>query len=251
MAGHSKWANRKHRKERQDAKKGKIFSKMAKRIAVAAREGGGDPETNAVLRMCVEEARSLGVPNDNIERAIKRGTGEMDGAQLEEIMYEGYGPGGVALLVQVLTDNRNRAASEVRHLFSRNGGSLGESGCVAWMFRRKGYLAVNRVSSPLEEDELFALAVEAGAEDFQVEEDTYEIFTEPGDFYSVKKELEDNGVTAEIAEITMVPLEQKSLEGKQAQQLMKLVEALEDHDDVQEVYGNFEIPDEIMVQFSD
>lgn len=248
IAGHSKWANRKHRKDRQDAKKGKVFSKMARRITMAARQGGGDPEANSNLRILIDMARAAAVPNDNIERAIKRGTGDLGGEQYEELTYEGYGPGGIALLLDIVTDNRNRTASDVRYIFTKNGGNLGESGCVAWMFRRRGYLSIERPSCPLDEEQLFALALEAGADDFQVEGDSYEIFSEPEDFVAVKEALEGTGIRFSAAELTMVPLEEKRLEGREAQQLLKLVDALEDHDDVQEVYGNFDLPEEVLAE---
>ncbi|MEX2355668.1 MAG: YebC/PmpR family DNA-binding transcriptional regulator, partial [Thermaerobacterales bacterium] len=193
MAGHSQWANRKHRKARQDAKKGKIFSKMAREITMAAREGGGDPEANARLRMALEKARQASVPADNIERAVKRGTGDMEGQAYEELTYEGYGPGGVALLLRVLTDNRNRAAADIRHLFSKYGGNLGENGCVAWMFERKGVILVDRSAPGADEDTLLLAALEAGAEDFRPGAEDFEVITAPDDLATVREALEGAG----------------------------------------------------------
>ncbi len=243
MAGHSKWANRKHRKERQDAKKGKIFSKMAREIMVAARQGGPNPETNARLRLAIEKARDMRVPQENIERAIQRGAGGGEGADVEELLYEGYGPGGVAILLEIMTDNRNRTAGEIRHIFSRNGGNLGESGCVAWMFERKGLIVLNREENGMDEEQVMLLALEAGAEDVRTQDDTFEIVTGPDDFEAVKKELLARGVKPESAELTMLPKTEVRVEGKEAQQLLKLLEAMEDHDDVQEVHANFVMDD--------
>lgn len=248
MAGHSEWANRKHRKARQDAKKGKLFSKMAREITVAARDGG-DPETNSRLRMAIERAREFSVPSDNIERAIKRGTGELAGQEFSELLYEGFGPGGVAVMLRILTDNRNRTAAEVRHLFSRHGGSLGENGSVAWMFERKGVLQTE--GKPVaDEDEMLLLAVEAGAEDFKVNADGYEIITSPEDLEDVRQGLAAAGIS-ELAsyDITYVPTTETAVDGEEAQQLLRLLEALEDHDDVQDVYSNFDIAAEVLAAF--
>ncbi|HEX6988779.1 MAG TPA: YebC/PmpR family DNA-binding transcriptional regulator, partial [Bacillota bacterium] len=247
---HSKWANRKHRKARQDAKKGKIFSKMAREITMAARQGGGDPDANPRLRAALEKARQYGVPNDNIERAVKRGTGELEGADYEELTYEGYGPGGVGLLVRVVTDNRNRTASEIRHIFSRHGGNLGETGSVSWQFERKGLISVPRASAGVDEESLMLAALEADAEDFRVEGDVYEVITPPEALEAVRQALVDAGVREfESAEVTMLPQAQIRLEGREAEQLLRLLDALEDHDDIQDVYGNYDIADEVLAAF--
>lgn len=243
MAGHSKWANRKHRKERQDAKKGKVFSKMATEIIMAARQGGSNPETNARLRLAVDKARAMRVPADNIERAIQRGAGGGEGEALEEITYEGYGPGGVAILLDIVTDNRNRTAGEVRHLFSKYGGNMGEAGCVGWMFERKGILVLDRDKSRIDEDAVMALALEAGAEDVRVEDDSYEIITAVDDFESVKKHVEAQGLESDVAELTMIPKTEVRVEDQEAQQLLRLIDALDDHDDVQEVHANYTMDD--------
>ncbi|REJ38049.1 MAG: YebC/PmpR family DNA-binding transcriptional regulator, partial [Bacillota bacterium] len=236
MAGHSQWANRKHRKARQDAKKGKIFSKMAREITMAARMGGGDPDINPRLRAALEKARQFGVPNENIERAIKRGTGELEGAAYEELMYEGYGPGGVALMVRVVTDNRNRAAGEIRHIFSKHGGSLGEKGSVAWQFERKGLITIDRASAGVDEETLMMAALEADAEDVRVEGDVYEIITAPEALEAVRQSLEAAGVTQfNTADVTLLPQTQGRLEGREAEQPRRLLDALEGHDDEQEV----------------
>lgn len=243
MSGHSKWANRKHRKERQDAKKGKVFSKMATEIIMAARQGGGNPETNARLRLAVDKARAMRVPADNIERAIQRGVGAGEGEGLEEITYEGYGPGGVAILLEIVTDNRNRTAGEVRHLFSKHGGNMGEAGCVGWMFERKGILFLDRDKNRIDEDAVMTLALEAGAEDVRVEDDSYEIITSVDDFESVKKHVEGQGFEPEVAELTMIPKTEVRVESQEAQQLLRLIDALDDHDDVQEVHANYTMDD--------
>jgi len=248
MAGHSKWANRKHRKERQDEKKGKIFSKMAREIIVAARLGGGNPETNARLRLAIEKAKSFRVPWENIERAIQRGVGGGEGADLEELVYEGYGPGGVAILLEVMTDNRNRTAGEIRHLFTKHGGNLGESGCVAWMFERKGVLSAGAAENGLDEDKAMELALEVGAEDVRQEDGDFVFYSSPEDFERVKGALEARGVRLASAELTMVPRSEVRVEGKEAQQLLRLLDALEDHDDVQEVHANFLMDDAEMVR---
>lgn len=246
MSGHSKWANIKHRKAKADAERGRMFTKVAREILVAAREGGPDPEANFRLRMAIERARAVNMPNDSIMRAIKRGAGESGAETYEEITYEGYGPGGVAIMVEVMTDNRNRAASDVRHIFTRHGGNLGESGCVAWMFRKKGLLVVDLADTKMSEDDLMNLAVEAGAEDFKVDGATVEITTDPADFESVQKFLQDHGVRFTVAELTMVPQTTVRVTGKEARQVLSLTEALEELDDVQQVHANFDIPDEEM-----
>ncbi|MGI6659786.1 MAG: YebC/PmpR family DNA-binding transcriptional regulator [Dethiobacteraceae bacterium] len=244
MAGHSKWANIKHKKARADAQKGKIFSKISKEIMAAARQGGSDPNGNFRLRLALQKARSVNMPNDNITRAIQKGAGEVDGVNYEEIVYEGYGPAGTAVLLDILTDNRNRTAGEIRHIFSRNGGSLGATGCVAWMFNRKGYLAV--AAADADEDELMLQALDAGAADFTADDDLYEIYTAPDDFEAVKEKLEAAGYSFTEAEITMIPentVEVTDLDD--ARKVVSLIEALEDHDDVQNVYTNLDLPSEV------
>jgi len=244
MSGHSKWATTKHKKAATDAKRGKIFTKIGKEITVAARLGGGDPNGNARLRTAVAKAKAVSLPAENIKRAIQRGTGELPGVSYEEIIYEGYGPGGVAVIVESMTDNRNRTVSEVRNIFSKAGGNMGEAGCVSWMFHKKGYLVVNRAR--VDEDKLMTLALDAGAEDMQPEDDNFVVTTAPNDFEKVKKALEDAGVVPDAAEITMIPQTYVKLDGKEAQQMLRLVETLEDNDDVQNVYANFDIPEEIL-----
>ncbi|HYA88268.1 MAG TPA: YebC/PmpR family DNA-binding transcriptional regulator [Nitrospirota bacterium] len=244
MSGHSKWATTKHKKAATDAKRGKIFTKLAKEITVAAKLGGGDPNGNPRLRTAIAKAKGVSLPAENIKRAIQKGTGELPGVSYEEVMYEGYGPGGVAVIVDVMTDNRNRTVSEIRNIFSKAGGNMGEAGCVAWMFHKKGYLVVNR--SKVGEDKLMSLALEAGAEDMQTEDENYVVTTPPNDFEKVKKALEDGGVVPDVAEITMIPQTYVELTGKEAHQMLRLVETLEDNDDVQNVYANFDIPEEIM-----
>ncbi|MGE5593660.1 MAG: YebC/PmpR family DNA-binding transcriptional regulator [Betaproteobacteria bacterium] len=246
MSGHSKWANIKHRKAKADAERGKMFTKVAREILVAAREGGPDPEANFRLRMAIERARAVNMPNDSIMRAIKRGAGESGTETYEEIIYEGYGPGGVAIMVEVMTDNRNRAASDIRHIFTRHGGNLGESGCVAWMFRKKGLLVVDLADSKMSEDDLMNLAVEAGAEDFKADGATVEITTDPADFENVQRYLKGHGVAFTVAELTWVPQTTVRVTGKDARQVLTLTEELEDLDDVQQVHANFDIPDEEM-----
>ncbi|WP_025321090.1 YebC/PmpR family DNA-binding transcriptional regulator [Deferrisoma camini] len=241
MAGHSKWANIKHKKAREDAKRGKIFSKLAKEITVAAKLGGGDPEGNPRLRHAIDKARSFNMPKDNIERAIKKGTGESGGADYEQVTYEGYGPGGVAVLVEVLTDNRNRTVGEIRHAFSKNKGNLGENGCVAWLFESKGYLTVPK--SAVSEEQLLELALEAGAEDVRDGEGVWEVLTEPDQYDAVRSGLEQAGVPIESAEVTMLPKNTVKLQGADAERMLRLMEMLEDNDDVQNVYANFDIED--------
>ncbi|MFU8795056.1 MAG: YebC/PmpR family DNA-binding transcriptional regulator [Dethiobacteria bacterium] len=248
MAGHSKWANTKHRKARVDAQKGKIFTKIAREISVAAREGGEDINSNFRLRLAVQKARESNMPNDNIQRAIQKGAGGQDGASFEQIMYEGYAAGGVAVLLELMTDNKNRTAAEIRHIFSRHNGSLGESGCVAWMFNRKGLITVNREALGMDEDDLMLLALEAGAEDVKTDdEDTYSIIAEIDSFEAVKEELQNQGVTIESFEVTMLPSNSIEITDQDvAAKIIKLMEALDDHDDVQNVYANFDMPDELL-----
>lgn len=244
MSGHSKWANVKHRKAKADAERGRAFTKVSREILVAAKQGGPDPEANFRLRMAIEKARAVNMPSDNITRIIKRASGEAEAENYEEITYEGYGPGGVAIMVDVVTDNKNRAASDVRHTFSKHGGNLGESGCVAWMFRKKGLLVADLRELAMSEDDLMALAVEAGAEDYRSDGDTVEITTDPEDFESVEKFLKGKGVRFTVAEVTMLPQTTVRVAGKEARQVLTLTEALEDLDDVQQVHTNFDIPDE-------
>jgi YebC/PmpR family DNA-binding regulatory protein len=245
MSGHSKWATIRHKKSAQDAKRGKIFTKLIKELTVAARMGGGDPEGNPRLRAAIAAAKAENMPRDNIDRAVKKGSGDLEGVNYEEINYEGYGPGGIAVLVEVMTDNRNRAASDVRHAFSRNGGNLGEAGCVAWMFDKKGVVVFNKES--YSEDELMETALEAGADDVRDQGDQYEVVTALADFEAVKNAFDEKGFKYELAEISMMPQTSIRVEDeKQAQQILKLMDALEDLDDVQNAYANFDIPDEIM-----
>ncbi len=247
MAGHSKWANIKHRKARADAQKGKVFTKLAREITVAAKEGGDDINMNFRLRLAVQKAREANVPTENINRAIQRGAGGSDNDGLEQVMYEGYGPGGVAVLIQILTDNRNRTAPEIRNIFSRNDGSMGESGCVAWMFSRKGYITIDKVESLPTEDELMMLALEGGAEDFKEEENSYVITSEPEDFEALRGMLNDQQVLLSTSEVTMVPQNLVRIDNlEDASKVLRLLEALEDHEDVQNVYSNFDIPEEIL-----
>lgn len=250
MSGHSKWANIKHKKARQDEAKGAVFTKISKEIMVAVKQGGPDPEGNFRLKLCIQKAKANNMPNDNINRAIQKASGSADSDNFEEIYYEGYGPGGVAILLAILTDNRNRTASEIRYIFSRNGGNLGETGCVAWMFDRKGRLTVNLEDQ--DEDELMMLALEAGAEDFKAEDGMGEIITEPDSLEEVRAQLMNSGLQIEEAEVTMIPQNTVEVtELEQAKKLLKMVDALEDHDDVQNVYGNFDIPENILNQLED
>jgi len=246
MAGHSKWAQIKHKKAAVDAKKGKLFSKLSKEITIAAKLGGGDPEKNPRLRTAIEKAREANMPSENIKKAIMRGTGELPGVNYEEAIYEGYGPGGVALMIEVLTDNKNRTVSEIRHILSKYGGSMGEAGCVSWMFEKKGYILVDKTK--IDEDELMSIALEAGAEDMKndPQEENYEITTAPEDLNKVKSAIESRGIPITLAEITMLPKSYVQLDEKDSDQMLRLYEALEDHDDIQNVYANFNIPDEIL-----
>jgi YebC/PmpR family DNA-binding regulatory protein len=248
MSGHSKWHSIKHKKGAVDAKRGKVFTKLIKEITVATRMGGKDPESNARLRAAIAAAKAENMPKENIERGIKKGTGELEGSTYEEATYEGYGPGGVAVLVEVLTDNKNRAVAEVRHLFERHGGSLGAAGCVAWMFSQKGLIVLPKDQT--DEEKLFEVALEAGAEDIKEEEKEFEVITEPSLFEQVKTAVEGTGLTYALAEITMIPQTTTTLEGKNAQQMLTLMELLEDNDDVNHVYANFDISDEVMEAIS-
>jgi len=246
MSGHSKWHNIRLKKERVDQVRGKLFSKLAREISVAAKEGGGDPDGNARLRTAIERGREAGMPSDNIERAIQRGTGQVEGASYETITYEGYAQGGVALMVETLTDNRNRTASEIRNVFTKNGGAMSEAGSVACMFDRKGLISVDR--SKATEDDVLVAALEAGAEDVRSVGDVYEIVTTPEQFYKVRQALEAAKIPVASSDLTMVPKSTVRVEGKEAQQVLRLMEALEEHDDVQQAYANFDIPDEILQQ---
>lgn len=243
MAGHSKWANIKHRKGAQDAKRGKIFTKLIKEVTIAAKIGGGDLEANARLRLAVDKAKQSNMPKDNIERAIKKGTGDLDGVTYEEGVFEGYGPGGVAVIVEFMTDNRTRTVADVRHAFNKYGGSLGVSGSVAFMFDRKGQIVFGEDT---DFDTVFEAALEAGAEDVKEADGFIEVMTDPTEFENVRKALEDNEMVFESAEVTMIPQNMTPIEGKQAESLMKMIDILEDNDDVQNVYANFDISDEEM-----
>jgi YebC/PmpR family DNA-binding regulatory protein len=244
MSGHNKWSSIKHKKGAADAKRGKIFSKIIKEITVAARLGGGDTDGNPRLRSAIQSAKSENMPKDNIERAIKKGTGELEGVSYDEINYEGYGPGGVALLIECLTDNKNRTVSEIKYILDRHAGNLGEPGCVAWIFDKRGVIIFER--DKVEEETLINTALEAGAEDVKEEDTEFEVITSPADFEKVKKAFDDNGLTYTVAEISMVPQNTVKLEGKKAEQMLKMMEALEDNDDVNNVYANFDISDEVM-----
>jgi YebC/PmpR family DNA-binding regulatory protein len=239
MSGHSKWANIQHRKSAQDAKRGRRWTKILKEVTVAARLGGGDPTGNPRLRAAIQDARTDNVPNDTIERAILKGTGELEGQAFEEIVYEGYGPGGVAVLVEAATDNRNRTAAEIRHLFSRHGGSLGESNCVAWMFDQRGYFAIRR--DALDDEAAMELALELGVEDLDTEGEDYEIYTSRDDYARVREELESRGLPLAAKELAMVPSTSVDVEGENAATAIRLLEALEDQDDVQKVWANLSI----------
>lgn len=248
MSGHSKWSSIKHKKGTADAKRGRIFSKLIREIMVTARLGGGDPDSNPRLRTAIAAAKAQNMPKHNIERAIKKGTGELEGTTFEDAVYEGYGPGGVAVLVEVLTDNKQRAVADIRHMFSKNGGSLGESGCVSWLFEKKGLIVLEKGS--VDEDRLLDVALEAGAEDVKEEETTLSIITPLPRFEAVKEAIEKAGLRYSVAEISMIPGGTVKLEDKKAEQIIRLMQALEDCDDVQHVYANFDIPDEIMEAMS-
>ena len=249
MSGHSKWSTIKRKKGANDAKRGKIFTKLIKEITIAARMGGGDPEGNPRLRSAVTAAKGENMPKENIDRAIKKGTGDLGGAVYEEILYEGYGPGGVAVLVETMTDNKNRTVADIRHFFAKSGGNLGESGCVAWMFDKKGTLSVDKEG--MTEDVLMDLALEAGAEDVVEEEDSFQIITAPESFNDVVDSLEKSKVKFSEASLSMVPKNSIEVtEEKTARSLLRLLENLEDHDDVQKVHANFDIADDLMEQLS-
>ena len=244
MSGHSKWSTIKRKKGAADAKRGKIFSRLAKEITVAAKSGGGDPNGNARLRTILLEARAENMPKENIDRAVKRGTGELPGVTYDEIRYEGYAPGGVALIIDVLTDNKNRTVAEIRHLLSKNGGSMAESGAVMWNFEQKGVVRVAK--GALSDDEIFEKAIEAGADDVDMSGEVYEIYTGPTDLHVVAGNLENMGVKPEGAQLTMEPKTTVKVTGKAAEGVLRLMETLEDHEDVQNAYGNFDISEEEM-----
>ncbi len=245
MSGHSKWASIKHKKAITDAKRGKAFTKIVKEISTAARLGGGDADSNPRLRTAIDAAKEVNMPHDNIKKAIMKGTGALPGMSYEEYLYEGYGPAGVAVMVEVMTDNKNRTVPEIRFIMSKNGGSLGESGCVSWMFDKKGYILVNK--SGASEDAVMNAALDAGAEDMKTdpEEDNFEVITAPEDLITVKEALEKAGIALESAEVTMLPKNYIVLDQKAAEQMLRLIDALEDNDDVQNVYANFDIPDDV------
>lgn len=243
MSGHSKWANIKHRKGAQDAKRGKIFTKLIKEITIAARIGGGDLESNARLRLAIDKAKQANMPKDNIDRGIKKGTGDLDGVTYEEDTFEGYGPGGVAIIVEFMTDNRTRTVADVRHAFNKYGGSLGVSGSVAFMFDRKGQIIF---SGDNDFDTIFEAALEAGAEDVKEEDGIIAVITDPVEFETIRNNLEEQGLKYESAEVTMIPQNLNPVEGKQAESLMKMIDVLEDNDDVQNIHANFDISDEEM-----
>lgn len=244
MSGHSKWASIKHKKGAADAKRGKVFTKIIREITVAARSGGKNQDTNPRLRLAIQRAKDANMPADNIERGIKKGTGELEGVSYEEVVYEGYGPGGVAIIAEALTDNKNRASSSIRNIFSKRGGNMAGQGSVSWMFEKKGFIVVNK--SDVEEDKLMDIVLEAGAEDMKTEESTYEITTTPSDFENVKKVITDKNIKMESSEITNIPKNTIKVTGDNAKKLLALVNELEDDDDVQNVYANFDIPDEIL-----
>jgi len=248
MSGHSKWSTIKHKKAAKDAKRGKMFTKFIKEITVAARMGGGDLNSNPRLRTAIDAAKAVNMPNDNIDRAIKKGTGELEGSTYEELTYEGYGPGGAAIIAQVLTDNKNRTVSEIRRLFAKHGGNMGETGCVGWMFDKKGLIVVEKTQ--VDEDRLMAVVLDAGAEDVRDEDDVYEVVTQPEDFSTVKDRLDHEKIVVASAQVTLVPKNTVDVDAKNVEQILKLTEELEDHDDVQNVSSNFNIPTELLEKAS-
>ena len=248
MSGHSKWKTNKGKKMVADAKRGATFTRLIKELTIIAREGGGNPDTNPKLRAVIQKAREANMPSDNVKMAIKRGTGEIPGVIFEEVTYEAYGTGGVAILIETITDNKNRTTAEIRNIMSKKGGNMAGAGSVNWMFTKKGYFLIEK--NQAKEDELMTKALDAGAEDFKSDEKNYEIFTAPQDFEKVKQVIESKGIKALDAELTMVPSSTIKLAGNEAKQLLNMIEALEEHDDVQQVYANFDIPDEIMDQIA-
>ncbi|MCD6460750.1 YebC/PmpR family DNA-binding transcriptional regulator [bacterium] len=249
MSGHSKWASIKHKKAATDAKRGKLFSRLSKEITIAAKIGGGDLSMNPRLRTAVTAAKGANMPNDNIERAIKKGTGELPGVVYEECVYEGYGPGGVAILIETLTDNKNRTTSEIRSILSKRNGNMASANAVAWMFTKKGYFTIHK--KDVDEDTLLTVVLDAGAEDVKTEDDLFEVFTQPHDFEAVSEALKDKNIPTQTAEITALPNSTVPLQEKEAKQVLDLIEVIEDHDDVQNVYANFDIPDDIMAKLED
>jgi len=247
MSGHSKWSTIKRKKAKTDAQRGKIFTKLIKEITIAARIGGSDETANASLRSAIAAARAANMPAANIERAIKRGTGELPGVVYENVIYEGYGPGGTALLIEVLTDKKNRTVADIRHILSKHNGNLGETGCVSWIFEKKGIIQVD--SSKIAEEKLLELVIEAGADDMRTEDDMFEIVTQPDSFELIKSTLNENNIEFDSAELTLHPKSTVKVAGKEAEQLLKIMEALEDHDDVENVYSNFDIDDEILEKY--
>ena len=246
MSGHSKWAGIKNKKALIDAKRGKLFSRLTREITVAAKHGGGNPDANPTLRSVLSKAKEANMPHDNIERAIKRGTGELPGVVYEEVVYEGYGPGGVAVMADVTTDNKNRTSAEIRNIFSKRGGNLAGTGSVNWLFHKKGFILVDK--KVMDEDKLMSIVLESGAEDLKTEGDTYEVITDPKDFEKIKAKLQENNIPYQAAEITMLPQTTVKIDKGLAKQVLGLVEALEELDDVQNVYANFDIPDEVLAE---
>ncbi|MGA1875041.1 MAG: YebC/PmpR family DNA-binding transcriptional regulator [bacterium] len=249
MSGHSKWSSIKHKKAAIDAKRGKAFTRVIKEITVAARMGGGDPTANPRLRAAIANAKTVNMPQDNVTRAIKKGTGELPGVSYEEVTYEGYGPGGVAIMVEIMTDNKNRTVAEMRHIFSKHNGNLGESGCVAWMFDKKGLIVVD--TDKADEDQLMEIVLNAGAEDMRRNGDVFEIITLPEELLPVQEAIDQEGIEISVAQVSRIPQTTVRLEGKHAEQMLKLMEKLEDHEDVQNVFANFDIPDEVMEQLEE
>ncbi len=247
MAGHSKWAQIKRKKAATDSKRGKVFSKLVKEISVSARIGGSDPDSNPRLRTAIEKAKGVNMPQENIRRAIQKGTGEISGTIYEEVTYEGYGPGGVAILIDTLTDNKNRTVADIRHIMTKNGGNLGEAGCVSWMFEKKGYILISKNSS--DEDQIMSIILEEGADDLRNDpkDNNYEIITPPDTMMDIKNKLEEEGITVLSAEISMIPKNYLPLDNRTSEQVLKLIEAIEDSDDVQNVYSNFDVPEEILM----
>jgi len=252
MSGHSKWATIKRKKGATDAARGRLFTRLIKEITIAAKNGGGNLDGNPRLRLAIQTAKASNMPADNIKRAMQKGTGELPGVSYEEVTFEGYGPSGVAIIVEVVTDNNNRTVSEMRHVFSRNNGNLGHSGSVAWMFHRKGTIVIPKAGQkkPLSEEDLLSIILDAGAEDMQTEDDTYTITTSPATFDAVKKAIEEKGITIENASLQMIPQNTVKVSGKEAEQTLKLMEALEEHDDVQNVYSNFDIDEKELVSLN-
>jgi YebC/PmpR family DNA-binding regulatory protein len=248
VSGHSKWAQIKHKKASTDAKRGKLFTKIVKEISIAARIGGGDLSGNPRLRTAIDKAKEVNMPADNIKRAIMKGTGELPGVSYEEYLYEGYGPGGVAILIEVLTDNKNRTTPEIRHIMTKYAGSMGEVGCVSWMFEKKGYLLIEKTK--IDEDTLMGIALDAGAEDMKNDpkEDNFEIITAPENLGTVRGALENAAIPIALSEVTMLPKNYATIDERQAEQMIRIIEALEDHEDVQNVYTNFDVPDEVIAK---